>query len=80
MIIQPSLTEAFLRGSRLGKQDRSLDISNYEPLNSSWEGKTAYQIIDELLSGGEVEQFYHELCDTFCAGYFEGNRKPRVSL
>lgn len=80
MIIQPNLTESHARGYHLGKQDKSLGISNYEPLNSSWEGKTAYQIIDEMLSGGEVDEFYHQVCDMFCAGYFEGNKKPRVSL
>lgn len=77
MMIQPSLTQAFRRGCRLGELDKASGISNYEPLNSSWEGKTAYQIIDELLSGGEVDEFYHQVCDMFCAGYFEGNKKPR---
>jgi hypothetical protein len=74
MIIQPNLTHAFVRGRTLGEMDKEEGISNYEPINGSWLGKSMQEHIASLTSENDTAEFYNELCLSFCDGYREGNK------
>ena len=77
MINNPNLTEAFTRGHRLGELDKASGTTNHEPIHGSWEGKSMQQHIADLTSEHDTDEFFHQMCDWFCTGYFEGNKEPR---